>query len=91
MKTEEAALDAEAATARAHIEDLQSLQGAMEGDREKKELLICTIREDNLRLEEEIAGLKQQQAENDAQNAEMSLLMQKTLESRAEAEVLVET
>ena len=86
LKTEEAALDAEAATARAHIEDLQSLQGAMEGDREKKELLIRTIREDNLRLEEEIAGLKQQQAENDAQNAEMSLLMQKTLESRAEAE-----
>ena len=86
LKTEEAALDAEAATAQAHIDDLQSLRGAMEGDREKKELLIQTIREDNQRLEKEIAVLKQQQLENDAENAEMSVLMQKTLESRVEAE-----
>ena len=34
LKTEEAALEAEAATALAHIADLQSLRGAMEGDRE---------------------------------------------------------
>ena len=86
LKTEEAALDAEAATALAHIEDLQSLRGAMEGDREKKELLIQTIREDNLRLEGEIAELKQRQLDNDAENAEMNLLMQKTLASRSEAE-----
>ena len=86
LKTEEAALEAEATTALAHIADLQSLRGAMEGDREKKELLIKTIREDNLRIEREIAALKQQQLDNDAENAQMRLLMQQTLESRAEAE-----
>ena len=86
LKTEEAALEAEAATARAHIDDLQSLRGAMEGDREKKELLIQTIREDNQRLEGEISGLKQRQLENDAEYADMNILLQKTLESRAEAE-----
>ena len=86
LKTEEAALEAEAATAQAHIDDLQSLRGAMEGDREKKALLIQTIREDNQRLEGEIAVLKQRQLENDAENAQMTLEIQKTLESRAEAE-----
>ena len=86
LKTEEAALDAEAATALAHIDDLQSLRGAMEGDREKKELLIQTIREDNLRLEGEIAALQQRQQENDAENEEMNLQMRKSLEKRAEAE-----
>jgi len=86
LKTEEAALDAEAATAMAHISDLQALRGAMEGDREKKELLIQTIREDNLRLQQELDSLKQRQLDNDAENAEMSLRMQKTLQSRAEAE-----
>ena len=86
LKTEEAALDAEQATALAHIADLQSLRGAMEGDREKKELLIRTIREDNQRLEGEIADLKQRQQENDAEHAKMNSQLQKTLESRAEAE-----
>ena len=86
LKTEEAALDAEAATALAHITDLQSLQGAMAGDREKKELLMQTIREDTLRLRQEIAALKQQQQENDKESAQMNVRMQKTMESRAEAE-----
>jgi len=86
LKTEEAALDAEAATAMAHISDLQALRGAMEGDREKKELLIQTIREDNLRLQQELDSLKQRQLDNDAENAEMSLRMQQTLQRRAEAE-----
>ena len=86
LKTEEAALEAEAATALAHIADLQSLRGAMEGDREKKEALIQAIGEDNLRLQQELENLKQRQLENDAENAQMQLTMQKTLESRAEAE-----
>ena len=86
QKTEEAALDAEKATALAHIADLQSLRGAMEGDREKKELLIQTIQDDTVRLQKEIDALKLQQQENDAENAQMSVLMQKTMESRAEAE-----
>ena len=86
LKTEEAALDAEAATALAHIADLQSLRGAMEGDREKKELLIETIRQENVRLQQDIADLKQQQLENDRETARMNVLMQETMESRTGAE-----
>ena len=86
LKTEEAALDAERSTALAHIEDLQGLRTAMEGDREKKETLMDAIRADNLRLEQEIASLKQRQEENDAESAQMNQQMQKTQTSRAEAE-----
>ena len=86
LKTEEAALDAERSTALTHIEDLQSLRSAMEGDREKKVALMDAIREDNIRLQQEIAQLKQQQAENDEENAQMAVRMQQTMESRAEAE-----
>ena len=86
LKTEEAALDAERSTALAHIGDLQSLRSAMEGDREKKAALMDAIREDSARLMEQIEDLKQRQAQNDVQSAQMNVQMQKTLESRAEAE-----
>ena len=86
LKTEEAALDAERSTALAHIEDLQGLRSAMEGDREKKIALMDAIREDSARLEEEITRLKARQEENDRQSAEMNAQMQKTLSDRAEAE-----
>ena len=86
LKTEEAALDAERSTALAHIEDLQGLRAAMEGDREKKLALMDAIREDSARLEEEITRLKARQEENDRQSAEMNVQMQKTLSDRAEAE-----
>ncbi len=86
LKTEEAALDAERSTAMAHIDDLQGLRSAMEGDREKKLALKDAIVEDSARLEQEIAQLKARQQENDAESAQMNVQMQKTLESRAEAE-----
>ena len=86
LKTEEAALDAERSTALAHIEDLQGLRAAMEGDREKKIALVDAIREDSARLEEEITRLKARQEENDRQSAEMNVQMQKTLSDRAEVE-----
>ena len=86
LKTEEAALDAERSTAMAHIDDLQGLRSAMEGDREKKLALKDAIVEDSARLEQEIAQLKTRQQENDAESAQMNVQMQKTLESRAEAE-----
>ena len=86
LKTEEAALDAERATALEHIENLCSLSSAMEGDREKKRALMDAIREDNRRLSREIEDLRIQQQENDADNADMTVKMQKTMESRAEAE-----
>ena len=86
LKTEEAALDAERSTALAHIEDRQCLRSAMEGDREKKIVLMDSIREDSARLEAEIAQYRQRQEENDTEANEMNALLQKTLTGRAEAE-----
>ena len=86
VKTEEAALDAERTTALAHIEDLQSLRTAMEGDREKKIALMDAMREDTARLEKEIHQLKQKQQENDQESVRMQTKMQETLENRAEVE-----
>ena len=86
VKTEEAALDAERATALAHIADLKSLRDAMEGDREKKQALMESIEEDTKRLEGEIEGLRQRQAENDLESQRMNAKMQETLTQRAEAE-----
>ena len=86
LKTEEAALDAEAATAKAHIEDLRSLCAAMEGDREKKLALIDAIRQESARLEGEIEALKQRQMENDAEAEAQNRQMQQVLTDRAEME-----
>ena len=86
LKTEEAALEAERVTAKAHIEDLRNLQSAMEGDREKKLVLMDRIREESARLEKEIAELQQRQNENDAEASGMKELLKKTLEKRAETE-----
>ncbi len=86
LKTEEAALEAECATARTHVEDLRNLQTAMEGDREKKTELIEAIRAESARLEREIAGLLKQQQENDAQADAMRASLADTLSARAEAE-----
>ena len=86
LKTEEAALEAESVTARAHIADLQQLRGAMEGDREKKIALIENIRQDNIRLEQELSALKLRQQENDVDADSMNQQMQSMLTLRAEAE-----
>ena len=85
-KTEEAALDAEAATALAHIQDLQGLRSAMEGDRDKKLLLIETFREDNARLNKELEALQQRQQENSLDAQAMEGRMKQVLELRAQAE-----
>ena len=86
LKAEEAALEAERATALNHIEDLQGLRSAMEGDRQRKEALMDAIREDNIRLEHEIRQLQQQQAENDRDAEDMNIQLQKIMTARAEAE-----
>ena len=86
QKTEKAALEAERATAENHIQDLGSLQTAMEGDREKKLLLIDTIRNDQLRLEQEIAQLKLRQQDNDREAAQMTNELQKLQQIRMESE-----
>ncbi len=85
-RTEAAALDAERTTALAHVADLQSLQGAMEGDRERKMALIEATREENCRLEEEIKTLLRQQSENADNAAKHRQQLQQLLETRANAE-----
>ncbi len=86
LRTEEAALDAERSTALTHIADLRSLHVSMDGDREKKLALMDAIRQDNVRLEEEIARFRQQQAENDGESNRMNARLQETLTLRAETE-----
>ncbi len=85
-KTEEAALVAESHTALAHIQDLQDLRAAMEGDRDKKLALIDAIRENNTRLEGEIARLVQRQQENQADVQEKRQELENILAMRADAE-----
>ena len=86
LKTEEAALEAETATAQNHIEDLKNLQTAMEGDREKKLALMEAIRQENLRLTSEIDLLKSRQEENDRDAQAMNEELSRQITARAEAE-----
>ncbi len=86
QKTEEAALEAERATALSHIADLTGLRSAMEGDREKRLALIDMTQADNDRLEAEIAALQQRQQENDAETAAMRTQLQAIHTARMEAE-----
>jgi len=86
LKTEEAALEAECATAQTHVEDLKNLQSAMEGDREKKTELIAALQAESDRLEKEIAALLSLQQENDAQTEVMRENLSQVLAVRAETE-----
>ena len=86
LKTDAAALEAERTTASSHIADLQQLRGQMEGDQEKKQLLIDTIRADSARLEGEIAMLQQRQAENDLEIDNQKKQLQAVMTGRMEAE-----
>ena len=86
VKTDAAALDAERTTALMHIEDLKQLRSAMEGDKEKKLLLIDTIRGDSARLEQEIQDLLARQAENDAQARAQKQELQDVMTDRMETE-----
>ena len=85
-KTCIAALEAEQATAHGHIEDLKGLRYAMEGDRAQKLALIETMREESVRLEQEIAALLARQRENDDEAEKMRQALQETLALRAETE-----
>ena len=86
LKTDAAALDAEQSTAKAHIEDLNGLRSAMEGDRAKKLALMDAIREDTGRLEAEIAALEARQAENDRETEAQKRNLQSVMTARAETE-----
>ncbi len=86
LRTEAAALEAEAATAKSHIADLEALRSNMEGDRDKKLALMDMIRGENTRLSQELAQIKERQEENDAEAGQMRHRMDKVLADRAEAE-----
>ncbi len=86
LKTEEAALEAEKNTAVNHIEDLQTLQRDMQGDRDKKLALIDGIHSDNIRLEGEIAAVLQRQQSNDEEADRMRKAMENAVAQRAQAE-----
>ena len=86
LRTEAAALDAERATAEDHIRDLTALRASMEGDRDKKLLLIDTIREDQHRLEQQILELTQRQQENDRDAARMNEDLRGLQQQRIECE-----
>ncbi len=86
QKAEEAALEAERNTANTHIADLQSLRVAMEGDRDKKLALIGAAKDDNARLEREIAELLTRQQENDRDADIQREQLKALLSARTEAE-----
>ncbi len=87
LRTDAAALEAEGNTARSHIADLQNLRNAMEGEREKKLVLISAIEEETSRLEAQIALLQQRQQENDADTQKekdrLTLVMNQRMEAEA--------
>ena len=86
LRTEAAAMDAERLTALSHVDDLKNLRGAIEGDQEKKLSLIDAFRAENLRLEEQIAQIKQQQEENDGETQLRQQELQSVMKDRADAE-----
>ena len=86
LRADEAALEAEAATAQNHISDLEQLRMAMEGDREQKLALVASIRQDTQRLQEQIAQLKQRQEENNTDTEAMRKTRDDALTQRAETE-----
>jgi len=86
LKTQEAALEAERDTAHKHIDDLQQLLGALAGDRDKKLAMIDLIRQENLRLEQELGRLEERQTQTDDETAKMRSQLQTVLNQRMDAE-----
>ncbi len=86
LKTEEAALEAEAAAARAHIDNLKELKTSMEGDRDKKLVMMDAIRADNARLQKELEDLDVRQTRNDADSAQMEKCLNEAIADRNETE-----
>ena len=86
LKTEAAALEAERGTACSHIEDLKNLRSAMDGDREKKLLLIRSIQEDTTQLNGQIEEFLARQGENDTQAQDMNAQMEAAIADRAKTE-----
>ena len=86
IRTEIAAMEAERDAAQNHIADLRVLASAAAGDREKKLQDIALIRQDIVRLQEEIKVLQTRQQDNDAKTAEVRGNMQEALRQYTETE-----
>jgi chromosome segregation protein len=87
-KTEEAALLAERTTAFAHVADLQGLQSAMAGDRERQKLLIDQLKDENRNIEDQIRQLHRSQEENNVKAESFRQKLRQLQETRANAEAM---
>jgi len=86
IRTDAAALEAEKATANAHIADLRVLQAATEGDKNRKLADIDGIAAENTRLEDEIRKQETRKEENAVEIAKMRQSMQDALGDYARIE-----
>ena len=85
-RQEIAALDAERLTAQGHMADLQILQTAAQGDRDRKLADIDGIREEIAFLEEQIRQQQARQADNTAEMAAKRQSMQEAMNAYAQTE-----
>ena len=86
LKTQEAALIAEAETARNHMEDLKALRASMEGDRDRKIQLSKDIQEEIRSLEAQILDLKARIEQNDREVKRDKQDLEDQLRRRADTE-----
>ena len=86
LKTQEAALLAEAETARNHMEDLKALRASMEGDRDRKIQLSKDIQEEIRSLEAQILDLKARIEQNDREVKRDKQDLEDQLRKRADTE-----
>ena len=86
LKTQEAALLAEAETARNHMEDLKALRTSMEGDRDRKIQLSRDIQEEIRVLEAQILDLKARMEQNDREVKRDRQDLEEQLRRRADTE-----
>ncbi|MDD7340744.1 MAG: chromosome segregation protein SMC [Firmicutes bacterium] len=86
LKTQEAALLAEAETARNHMEDLKALRTSMEGDRDRKIQLSRDIQEEIRGLEAQILDLKARTEQNDREVKRDKQDLEEQLRRRADTE-----
>ena len=86
LKTQEAALIAEAETARNHMEDLKALRASMEGDRDRKIRLSKDIQEEIRSLEAQILDLKARMEQNDREVKRDKQDLEDQLRKRADTE-----
>ena len=86
LRTEAAALEAEKATALAHVDNLTELRSSMEGDRQQKQNLMASIEAENQRLEEQISAVLDDQSDNGKHTDTQKRKLQQILTTRANTE-----